>query len=191
MQTYIIFGVVALAVILILAAIIKARNNFVILRNRVQDQAAQIDVQIKRRFDLIPNLIAVVKGQAGFEKSTLEAVVEARSRATQAASLPDSLKANDTLTGALHRLLAVAESYPDLKSNAGFLQLQVELSETENKIAYARQFFNDTVLKYNNTIQVFPANIVAGMCGFSAQTFLSASDNERENVRISADDFKG
>lgn len=185
----IILGVVALAVILILAAIIKTRNSFVVLRNRVKDQGAQIDVQLKRRYDLIPNLIAVVKGQAGFEKTTLDAVIQARSRATQAGGLPETLAANDALTGTIHRLLAVAESYPDLKSNAGFLQLQTELSETENKIAHTRQFYNDTVLKYNNAIQMFPANIVAGICGFSEQAFLSTDERERANVRISAGDF--
>lgn len=189
MQTYIILGVIALAVILILAAVIKTRNNFVVLRNRVKDQAAQIDVQLKRRFDLIPNLIQVVKGQSGFEKSTLEAVVQARGAATQAVNLPDTLKANDMLTGAIHRLLAVAESYPTLQSNTGFSKLQSELSETESKIAYARQFYNDTVLKYNNTIQMFPASIIAGMCGFTEQSFLSITDKERENVKIGADDF--
>lgn len=190
MQTYIILAIVALAVILILAAVIKTRNGFVVLRNRVKDQAAQIDVQLKRRFDLIPNLIQVVKGQAGFEKSTLEAVVQARGTAMKAGNLSESLKANDALTGELHRLLMVAESYPTLQSNTGFIKLQGELSETENKIAYARQFYNDTILKYNNAIQMFPASIIAGMCGFSEQAFLSITDTERENVIIGADDFK-
>lgn len=177
-------------VIFILVAVIKTRNSFVALRNRVKDQAAQIDVQLKRRYDLIPNLVATVKGQAGFEKSTLEAVIQARSMATQAVSLTETLKANDALTGALHRMLAVAESYPTLQSNSGFVKLQDELSETEDKIAYSRQFYNDTVLKYNDAIQMFPASIIAGMCGFSEQAFLSANDNERENVKIAADDFK-
>lgn len=190
MQSYFILGGVALVVIFVFAAIIKTRNSFVVLRNRVKDQAAQIDVQLKRRYDLIPNLIQVVKGHAGFEKSTLEAVVQARSTAVNASSLHETLKANDVLSGSLHRMLAVVESYPDLKSSANFLQLQGELSETENKIAYSRQFYNDTILKYNNSIQMFPANIVAGLCGFSEQPFLTIDDRERGNVRIGADDFK-
>jgi LemA protein len=190
METYSILAVVVLVVILILVAIIKLRNDFVVLRNRVKDQAAQIDVQLKRRYDLIPNIVSVVKGQAGFEKSTLEAVVHARGLAAQSKSLPEALKTNDSLTGALHRLFAVAESYPELKANDGFLKLQSELSETENKIAYARQFYNDTVLKYNNAIQMFPASIVASICGFSEQAFLAIDAGEQENVQINADDFK-
>lgn len=190
MLIYIILGVAAVIVIFIIGFIIKTRNSFVILRNRVKDQGAQIDVQLKRRYDLIPNLIQVVKGQAGFEKSTLEAVMQARSRAAQAGSFSETLAANDALTGSLHRLLAVAENYPDLKANSGFVRLQGELSETENKIAYARQFYNDTILKYNNAIQLFPANIVADMCGFSEQAFLSIEKEERGNILIGADDFK-
>ena len=191
MSAYIIIGVIAIVVIIFFIAAIKTRNKFVVLRNRVNDQAAQIDVQLKRRFDLIPNLISVVKGQAGFEKNTLESVVQARTHAMNSSgNVIQSAAANDMLTGALHRMLAVAENYPDLKSNAGFIQLQMELSETENKIAHTRQFYNDVVLKYNNGIQMFPASIIAGIFGFSQQAFLAANDIEREVVKISADDFK-
>ncbi len=187
---YIILGAVALLVIIILVTCIKTRNGFVVLRNRVRDQAAQVDVQLKRRYDLIPNLIATVREQAGFEKSTLEAVINARGRATQGGNISETLKANDELTGALHRLLAVAENYPTLQANSAFIKLQGELSETENKIAYARQFYNDTILKYNNAIQIFPASVIARMCGFLEQPFLSIKDAERENVLIRADSFK-
>jgi len=189
MQSIIVIAVIVIVVIILLIWVINTRNRFVVLRNRVKDQAAQLDVQLKRRFDLIPNLVSVVKGQAGFEKSTLEAVIQARGAAGQAKNLPDTIKANNELTGALSKLIAVAESYPDLKSNAGFNQLSSELADTENKIAYARQFYNDTVLKFNNAIQMFPSNIIAGMCGFAEQEFLAAADNERENVKISAGDF--
>lgn len=186
----VIIGVIVVVVLIILIWFVSARNGFVALRNRVKDQAAQIDVQLKRRFDLIPNLVAVVKSQAGFEKSTLEAVVQARAGAAQAKNLPDTMKADNELASALGKLFAVAESYPDLKSNAGFNQLSSELADTEDKIAYSRQFYNDTVLKYNNAIQMFPGNIAAGICGFSAQEFLATADNERESVKISADDLK-
>lgn len=185
MNKYIIIAVIAAAAVAVLAYIISKRNKFVALKNRIEDQKAQIDVQLKRRYDLIPNLVETVKGCADFEKSTLEAVVNARNNAVNAKDLGSAISANDALTSALQRLIVVSESYPELKANAGFVQLQGELAATEDKIAKARQFFNDTVLKYNNAIQMFPANIVAGMFGYAKYDYLKASEAERENVKVS------
>lgn len=185
MDKYVIIAVIAVVVLAVLVYVIKKRNKFVELKNRVEDQKAQIDVQLKRRFDLIPNLVETVKGCANFEKSTLEAVVSARANAVNAKDLSGAISANENLTAALHRLIAVSESYPELKSNTSFVQLQGELAATEDKIAKARQFFNDTVLKYNNAIQMFPANIVAGIFGYAKYDYLEVSEAERENVKVS------
>lgn len=181
---------VVILVILIAAYWVKTRNQFIVLRNRIKDQWAQVDVQLKRRADLIPNLVEIAKGYAGFEKSTLEAVTQARARVMHADSMKEAVAANEALNSAVHRFFAVGESYPDLKANANFMQLQQEISVTENKIAMARQFYNDTILKYNNAIQIFPASVIAGMGGFYEIEFLSASETERENVKINAADFK-
>lgn len=190
MGTYIVIGAVFLIFVIILAAVIKIRNRFVTLRNRVKNQLAQIDVQLRRRYDLIPNLLETAKGCASFERSTLEAVVKARQGAMAAADFDQAVAANGKLSSALHRLLAVSEAYPELKSNANFMQLQKELSETENKIALSRQFYNDTVLKYNNAIEMFPASIIAGLCGFHSISFWEAEEAERENISIRAEDMR-
>lgn len=190
MTPYIILGIVLLIVLILLITAIKSRNTFVVVRNRVRDQAAQIDVQLKRRSDLIPNLLATVKGHAGFERDTLEAVMQARAGVMSAKGIAETARASDALSASLNRLFAVAEGYPDLKASESFLKLEGELSETENKIAYARQFYNDTVLKYNNAIQMFPASIIAGMCGFKEEEYLSIADSERQNVQINANDFR-
>lgn len=182
--------VVIIIAILVFAYLISAYNKFVVQKNRVEDQRAQIDVQLKRRYDLIPNLVETAKAYAGFEKSTLEAVTQARVSAVNAKDLNDEMAANAKLTSALQRFIAVSESYPELKANTNFMQLQKELSATEDKIAKARQFYNDTVLKYNNSIQMFPANIAAGIFGYKKQAFLEAADSEREAVKISAEHFK-
>lgn len=174
------------AIVLLLAIIlISSYNRFVTIRNRVKDQASQIDVQLKRRFDLIPNLIETVKGVASFERETIEAVTKARAEAMKSQTLQESNAADQKMTGALHRLLAVSESYPELKASANFAQLQQELSTTEDKIAMSRQFYNDTVLKYNNTIEVFPASIAAGITGFKRIEFLQIAEAERESVKVS------
>ena len=189
-MTKIVIAIVVVVVLLILVYLIKTRNKFVVLKNRIADQKAQIDVQLKRRYDLIPNLVETAKAYAGFEKSTLEAVTQARANAVNAKELGDEMAANAKLTSALQRFMAVSESYPDLKANTNFMQLQNELSVTEDKIAKARQFYNDTVLKYNNGIELFPANIVAGMFGYKRQAFLEAEESERAAVKISAEQFK-
>lgn len=178
---YAVIGILLLAVLYV----IKAFNDLVKLRNRVKNQWAQVDVQLKRRFDLIPNLVETVKGSAAHEKGTLEAVIQARNAVAGADGREKKMEAEGNLHGALGRLLALAESYPDLKANQNFLELQRQLQETESKIAYARQFYNDTVMKYQDKRQMFPASLVAGMFGFREEKYFEAGENERENVRVS------
>lgn len=179
-------GWIILIVVLVLLVlyVISTYNSLVGLRNKVKDQWSQIDVQLKRRFDLIPNLVETVKGYANHEKETLEDVIKARNTFLSATTKEDEMKANGELTNAISKLFALAESYPDLKANENFLGLQKELTETENKISYARQFYNDVVMKYNNKIEMFPTNLVAGIFGFKSETFFSAKENERENVKV-------
>ena len=160
-------------------------NGLVKLRNMVKDQWSQIDVLLKRRADLIPNLVETVKGYAKHESETLEAVINARNKAVSAQGVEAEMKANGELSGALSKLFALAENYPDLKANTNFLDLQNNLKDTEDKIAYARQFYNDAVLKYKNKLEVFPSNIIAGMFGFKPEPFFEATETERENVKVS------
>ena len=163
-------------------------NSLVRLRNQVSNAWAQIDVQLKRRHDLIPNLVETVKGYAKHERETLEAVTNARNLAQKAvgSGVGAQSKAEAGLSGALSRLLAVAENYPDLKANQNFLALQEELTSTENKISFSRQFYNDSVYSYNNRTQMFPSNIVAGMTGFKAGEFFEVEvPGEREVPKVS------
>ena len=153
-------------------------NKLVGLRNRVKNSYAQIDVQLKRRNDLIPNLVETVKGYAGHEKGVLEEVTRARTGVMNATNIQETSEADNQLTGALKTLFAVAENYPDLKANSNFQQLQSELTDTEDKISYARQFYNDVVLKYNNACQQFPSNILAGMFGFSEEAYFQVPESE-------------
>ncbi len=171
-------------VILIILYVIGAYNKLVMLRNKVRDQWAQIDVQLKRRFDLIPNLVETVKGYAKHESDTLENVVKARNTFLSASTPEEEIQADGELTKAMTKLFALAESYPDLKANTNFTELQHELGETENKIAMARQFYNDIVLKYNNQIDVIPSNIVAALFKFKKEAFFEANETERENVQV-------
>lgn len=190
MGGYIVIGIIVLAVLAVLIMAVRTRNHFVTLRNRVRNQTAQIDVQLKRRYDLIPNLLETAKGYAGFERSTLEAVVKARQSAMAAQDFDKAIAANQKLSTALRQLLVVSEAYPELKANSNFMQLQNELAETENKIAMSRQFYNDTVMKYNNAIELFPASLVAGLCGFDAMPFWEAEEAERANITIKAGEMK-
>ena len=185
MNTTTIILLVIVALIVIAAIyIVSTRNSLVVLRNRAQDQLSQIDVQLKRRFDLIPNLVETIKGYAKHEKDTLESVVSARNSYLSANGTEDQLKADGELTKAVNKLFALAESYPDLKANENFLNLQNELSATEEKIMYARQFYNDSVLNLNNKIELFPSNLVASMFGFKKEKFFEASQAEKENVSV-------
>mgnify|MGYP003571265363 CR=1 FL=1 len=179
-------GWIILIIVLILLVIyvISVYNNLVSLRNKVDDQASQIDVQLKRRFDLIPNLVETVKGYAKHEKGTLEDVIKARNTYATANSLGDQLKADGELTNAINKLFALSESYPELKANENFKDLQSNLKETEDKIVYSRQFYNDSVLKLNNKIDMFPSNIVAGIFGFKKREFFQAAEEERKNVKV-------
>ena len=177
--------IVLLVVIVILAiVVISTYNRLVVLRNRIENAWSQIDVQLKRRADLIPNIVETVKGYAAHEKEVFLKVTEARSALVNAKGVKEQGEANNMLTGALKTLFAVAENYPELKANQNFLQLQEELSGTESKIAYARQFYNDTVLKYDNMREKFPSNIVAGMFGFKEREYFAADESAREPVKV-------
>ena len=163
-------------------------NGLVRLRNQLKNAWAQIDVQLKRRYDLIPNLIETVKGYMKHERETLESVTKARNLAQQIASSGAGAraKAESELSSALSRLLAVVENYPDLKANQNFLALQEELTSTENKISFSRQYYNDSVLRYNNKTQMFPSNFVASMTGFKAGEFFEVTlAVEREAPKVS------
>lgn len=177
-----IIGICILVVIMVL--VIIGYNQLVKLKNMVKDQWSQIDVLLKRRYDLIPNLVETVKGYASHEKETLEAVINARNKATTANSVEDTANANNELMGTLNKLFALAESYPNLKANTNFLDLQANLKETEDKISYARQFYNDSVLKYNNKVEMIPTNIVAMLFRFKKYEFFEISEEERQVTKI-------
>ena len=176
--------VIGIVVVVLILVIISTYNSLVSLRNRVRDQWAQIDVQLKRRFDLIPNLVETVKGYASHEKDTLEAVVKARNEYLSSDTPEGKIAANNDLNKVVTKLFALAESYPELKADTSFRELQTTLTETEDKISYARQFYNDVVMKYNNKVEVFPSNIVAGMFGFKTSAYFNATEEERENVKV-------
>ena len=172
--------ILVVIILFILITIVHLYNNLVNLRNRVKNSYSQIDVQLKRRNDLIPNLVETVKGYAGHEKGVLEEVTKARTGVMNAQGVKETSEADNQLTGALKTLFAVAENYPDLKANSNFQQLQSELTETEDKISYSRQFYNDAVLKYNNACQQFPSSLMARLFGFKVDEFFEAPAAERE-----------
>lgn len=172
---YILIG----AAVLIGLWLIASYNGFVTLVNRAKEAWSDIEVQMKRRYDLIPNLVETVKGYATHEKEAFENVTKARSAAMGASSVADHAQAENMLTGALKSLFAVAEAYPDLKANTNFLELQRELSDTENKIQAARRFYNQTVMALNTGLEQFPGNIVGGMFGFTAREFFELSESEQ------------
>jgi len=170
----------------VLLWVIVSFNRLIYWRNQVKNAWSQIDVQLKRRYDLIPNLVETVKGYAKHERETLEKVVQARNMAMQAHNPKEAGQAENVLSGALKSLFALSESYPDLKANQNFLSLQEELSSTENKISFARQFYNDTTAKYNIMIQVFPRNIIAGIFRFTEQQLFEVeAPEERKAVKVS------
>ncbi len=184
----IIGGIVCLAVVLVIVWFLTSYNKLVRQRNQVRASWAQIDVQLKRRTDLIPNLVETVKGYAAHERGTLDAVVQARNSAVAAAgagaAAGQRAEAENALTATLGRLFALAEAYPDLKANQNFLALQGELSTTEDKIAYARQFYNSAVQTFNNSVQTVPTNIIAGMTGFKTETLFEVAGAERGPVQV-------
>jgi LemA protein len=177
---WIVIGVVALLVV----ALVFLYNRLVTLRNRVENAWAQVDVQLRRRYDLIPNLVETVKGYAAHERETFEAVTNARTRAQAAQGPADQSAAEGILGQALGRLFAVAEAYPELQADENFRQLQDELAETENKIAVSRQVYNDTVLTYNTAIQTVPGLLIAGPFGFGRREFFELEGAAREAPRV-------
>ena len=182
-MTWVLIVVLVLIVLLVIYAI-ALYNGLVQKRNRVDNAWAQIDVQLKRRHDLIPNLVETVKGYAAHERGVFEAVTEARASAMRAQGPAQSAAAEGVLTQALGRLFAVAENYPDLKASQNFLELQGQLSDTENRIAVSRQVYNDTVLTFNNAIQVFPAVLIAGAFGFTKREYFEIEDAAEREVPV-------
>jgi LemA protein len=182
--------VLALIIILVVVVLlglyaVVSYNGLVGLRNRIENAWAQIDVQLRRRYDLIPNLVETVKGYASHERETLDAVIQARNAGMNASGPHEQAEAENQITGALKSLFALSEAYPDLKANQNFAQLQEELTGTEGRIAYARQFYNDTVYRYNTKIQSFPANLLAGTFRFSEREYFQADDESRGPTQVS------
>ncbi len=178
-------GVIILIIIAVAAAwLIAVYNGLIRLRNRVDEAWSDIDVQLKRRYDLIPNLVNTVKGYAAHERELFEKVTQARTAAMQAGTPAEKEKAENILSGTLKSLFAVAENYPDLKASQNFLELQRELTDTEDKIQAARRFYNGNVRDFNTKIQVFPNNIIAGMLKFTAREFFGAEEEAKEPVKV-------
>jgi len=175
-----------LIIIVVLLIIIFANyyNRFVVLTNRIENSLGQIDVQLKRRADLIPNLVESVKGYVKHEKGAITAVTDARKALVGAKDLQGKVKANNVLEGALGKLFAIAEGYPDLKANTTFLELQRELTATEDRVAYSRQFYNDSILSYNNKCKTFPGNLFAGMYGFKEKEYIKIAEVEKKAVKV-------
>jgi LemA protein len=180
-----IFTIVILVVIIVIAVgLIAIYNGLIRLKNRVDEAWSDISVQLKRRYDLIPNLISTVKGYATHERELFEKVTEARTRAMNAGSTSEKAEAENMLSGTLKSLFAVSENYPDLKANQNFLELQRELTDTEDKIMASRRFYNGNVRDFNTKLQVFPTNMIAGMLNFTAREFFETSEKEKENVKV-------
>jgi LemA protein len=175
--------VLAIVVALVIYVIVTY-NGLIRLKNRIEAAWAQIDVQLKRRYDLIPNLVETVKGYAAHERETLDAVITARNRAMTASGPQQAAEGDNMITQALGRLFALSEAYPDLKANQNFQALQEELVSTEDKVGYSRQFYNDSVFKYNAKIQSFPSVIFANMMGFKAREYFEADDESRGPVQV-------
>jgi LemA protein len=171
-------------VVLVFVILISYYNRFAVLGNRIDNSLSQIDVQLKRRADLIPNLIETVKGYAKHEAKIMKEVNDARKSLISAKDIVGKVKANGVLENALGRLFAIAENYPNLKANENFLELQKELSATEDKVAYSRQFYNDSILSYNNLCKTFPGNFFAGIYGKKEREYLQIADEEKKSVKV-------
>ncbi len=176
--------IILIVAVLVIFFFVGIYNTLVVLRTRIQEALSGIDVQLKRRADLIPNLVETVKGYAKHEKEVFENVTKARSALMSAKTVHEKAEADNMLTGALKSLFAVAEAYPDLKANENFADLQRQLEDTEDKVAYSRQFYNSNVLDYNSKVQSIPTNIVAGMFGFKSYDFFKAEETDREKVDV-------
>ncbi len=181
MPLIIIIGVIILLVLWFIATY----NKLIGLRNKKDDQWSQIEVQLKRRADLIPNVVETVKGYAKHEKGTFEEVIKARNTYLEAKTPEAEIKASTGVSNALSKLFALAENYPELKANQNFLSLQNDLKDTEDKISYARQFYNDSVLTYNNKVEMVPSNIVASLTGFKKGTFFEVEEKDKEAPKVS------
>lgn len=178
--------IILVVVVLLVVVVASGYNSLVSLRNKVKDQWSQIDVQLKKRADLIPNIVETVKGYAKHEKETLEGVIKARNALNTASSVEEEMAANNQITGALNKLFALSEAYPELKANENFMSLQKDLKDVEEKISYARQFYNDTVMTYNNKVQMFPSNIIASLFGFKESKFFELdNEKDRETPKVS------
>ena len=177
---YVIIGLIALIVIWL----IVTYNGLVVMKNRIENAWAQIDVQTKKRYDLVPNLVETVKGYAKHERTVFTEITKARSAITKAGSVEEKAKAENMLTGALKSLFAVAENYPTLRASENFMQLQEELSGIESKIAYSRQFYNDSVLNFNAKIQTFPTKLIASMFGFLQKPYFEIEEAARKVVKV-------
>lgn len=178
--------IIVIAGILIVLAlyVIGVYNKLVNAKNKVANQFSQVDIQLKRRADLIPNLVETVKGYTKHEEGTLTAVIEARNKAVSAGTVNEKIAANNELTGALNKLFALTEAYPELKANENFLSLQNDLKETEDKITYARQFYNDSAMGFNNLVEMFPSNIVANIFGFKKYEYFKIDEKEKETPKV-------
>lgn len=176
--------VIIIVLVLLIGYVIVTYNNLVSSRNKVENQFSQVDIQLKRRIDLIPNLVETVKGYAKHEEGTLTKVIEARNKAVSASSINDKVDASNELANALSKLLVLVEAYPDLKANSNFVTLQNDLKDTEDKIAYARQFYNDSAMVYNNHVEMFPSNIIANIFKFKKFEFFKISEKEKENPKV-------
>jgi LemA protein len=176
----IVLGVIVVVVVIL----VLLYNRLVSIRNQVDNAWRQIDVQLKRRHDLIPNLVEVVKDYMSYEQETLQKVIEARNMAVKATTPAAAIAAENTLTGAMGRLFAVMENYPDLKANQNVSRLMEELTGTENKIAFARQFYNDSVMSLNNAVQTFPSNLIAGPFNFKIGTYFEVPETEKEAPKV-------
>ncbi|MFA6973270.1 MAG: LemA family protein [Parcubacteria group bacterium] len=177
--------IILLIIVIVIAVwLVATYNGLITLKNRVDEAWSDIDVQLKRRYDLIPNLVNTVKGYAAHEKEVFEKVTEARARAMGAGSAADKAQAENMLSNTLKSLFAVAEAYPDLKANQNFLELQRELTDTEDKIQASRRFYNGNVRDFNTKIQVFPTNLIASMLNFVKRDFFEAGEGEKEPVKV-------
>ena len=176
--------IVVVVLVLLALYVVVSYNGLVSLRNRIENAWAQIDVQLKRRYDLIPNLVETVKGYASHERETLDAVINARNAGISAETPHDQAVAENQISGALKSIFALSEAYPDLKANQNFAQLQEELTGTEGRIAYARQFYNDAVLQLNTKVQSFPSNIIANMFGFREHEYFEAEGEAAGPVQV-------
>ncbi|MFA5176398.1 MAG: LemA family protein [Candidatus Nanoarchaeia archaeon] len=182
-MSILIWALIIVAVIIVIM-FISYYNRFVLLSNRIDNSLAQIDVQLKKRADLVPNLVNIVKGYVKHEKAMIEKVTESRKALLSAKDISSKVKAGDKLQGALKTIFALAENYPDLKANTNFLQLQEELSSIEDKVAYSRQYYNDNILSYNNSVEVFPGKLFASIFGKSKKQFLQITTAEKAVPKV-------